>query len=209
MTRDAPELPRTEMAKSKASLPPAVTTRAASRSVAKTPANASAAAPVVTRRGKGKARATGIEKPLPFRISAPERLPPVKACTWGTRPLAMQLLMQREMNFAGRHAASSSADCDGDNYQCHTRPEKNTINLRTRDPFHTEIFFKCKPTTELRRLFAAYLSRNSHLNLSDVAFSVGDHVGDRTLTGEETPADLALEDNDVIHVTFLNVGQHA
>ena len=191
------------MVSSPAKPAPKATTRAAARTIAKTAAasSSSSLAEGTGRTGKAKAfdAINQLPPPLPVRAKAPVRLAATKACIWGALPQVQPLLEQRARDFDLKHAsASAAASHDSEEYQCQTRPERNTINLRTRDPFHTEIYFKCKPTTVLAKLFTAYVFRtNQHHH--DVAFS----VGDRQLDGTETPLELGLEDGDVIYVTHV------
>ena len=65
----------------------------------------------------------------------------------------------------------------------------------------TEIFFKCKPHTNMSRLMTAYAQRQG-VNLKSVRFLFdGERVRE-----DQTPKELGLEDGDSIDVVMEQVG---
>lgn len=75
------------------------------------------------------------------------------------------------------------------------------LNLRVLSQNGNEIFFKMKPTTKLSRLMKAYCERQS-ISSSAVRFLYdGQRVQD-----EQTPADLDMEENDIIDVVLQQTG---
>lgn len=65
----------------------------------------------------------------------------------------------------------------------------------------TEIFFKCKPHTQMKKLMDAYANRQG-VNLNSVRFLFD---GER-LQGHQTPTDIGLEEGDSIDVVMEQVG---
>eukprot|EP00966_Prymnesium_polylepis_P099907 2313002-Prymnesium_polylepis.1 len=77
----------------------------------------------------------------------------------------------------------------------HCWREVASLNLKVVDDDAEETFYKLKPTTPLQNLMKAHCSRYG-LRLTDVEFLV-DEV---QIAGTQTPADLGLEDGDVLDV---------
>jgi len=67
------------------------------------------------------------------------------------------------------------------------------INLKVVTPDGSEIFFKCRENTQMRKLIDAFCNRNG-LRSSEVRFLFD---GER-IAPHQTPADLGMEDGDVI-----------
>ena len=137
---------------------------------------------------------------LPVRARAPERLVRIAPCIWGANAQVMPLIDHRLKEEEGEASTSSENGKRTEEWKCETRPERSGLNLRTRDPFGTEIYFKLKPTTQLLKLFTAYCVRSNHA-ATDVEFS----CSGLSLDGSETPAELGLEDGDIINVAFVGV----
>ena len=122
------------------------------------------------------------------------------ALTWGATMDAAHLVLERTGAKSSRGKKASDFTDPRDQFECVTRPDRQTLNLCTRDPFGTETYFKCKPTTELHKLFSAYAMR-SDIPAEELAFLYhGTH-----LMGQHTPEDLGLRDGDRIDVAFLNM----
>ena len=187
---------------------PAVTTRAAERAAAAAAAAAAAdrtTAPPAKKKSRTSVSTSSATVPrypkvdeakLPVRTSVKERLVRTAPCTWGASPQATPLVAARLKELG---LVDDDDDDDPDSWRCKTRPDRNSLNLRTRDPFGAEIFFKCKPTTLLQKLFTAYCVRSNH-----AAADVGFTVSGSPVSGDATPEQLGLEDGDTIHVHYLN-----
>ena len=126
-------------------------------------------------------------------------------CVWGATAQVAKLVNARLNHIAAVRGESSStgggkvsAEKDDDSWGCVTRPERSTINLRTRDMLGNDIFFKCKPTTQLSKLFTAYCYRTNN-EMAEVQFHSRGHL----INGDSTPSDLGLEDGDTIEVTYI------
>ena len=77
----------------------------------------------------------------------------------------------------------------------------DTLNVKVVSQDGTEIFFKCKPHTNMSRLMNAYATRQG-VNLKSVRFLFdGERVRE-----DQTPKDLGLEDGDSIDVVMEQVG---
>eukprot|EP00168_Porphyra_purpurea_P006582 TRINITY_DN18097_c0_g1_i1.p1 TRINITY_DN18097_c0_g1~~TRINITY_DN18097_c0_g1_i1.p1 ORF type:complete len:108 (+),score=28.98 TRINITY_DN18097_c0_g1_i1:25-324(+) len=82
-----------------------------------------------------------------------------------------------------------------------TKPNADHINLRVVGQNGSEVYFKIRRNTPLRKLMNAYCERQT-LGRDTVRFLVdGERVQD-----EATPDTLGLEDNDVIDVVLHQVG---
>ncbi|RKP26949.1 ubiquitin-related domain-containing protein, partial [Syncephalis pseudoplumigaleata] len=83
-----------------------------------------------------------------------------------------------------------------------TKPESSEhINLKVVDSQHTEVFFKIKRTTALKKLMHAYCERQGK-SVESVRFL---YDGIRILP-DNTPAELEMEDDDTIDVMVEQVG---
>jgi small ubiquitin-related modifier len=77
----------------------------------------------------------------------------------------------------------------------------DTLNVKVVSQDGTEIFFKCKPHTNMSRLMTAYAQRQG-VNLKSVRFLFdGERVRE-----DQTPKELGLEDGDSIDVVMEQVG---
>lgn len=79
------------------------------------------------------------------------------------------------------------------------KPDAMQIKVVAQDG--TEIFFKCKPHTQMKKLMDAYASRQG-VQLRQVRFLFD---GER-IREEQTPQQLGLEDGDSIDVVMEQVG---
>ncbi|EFA78932.1 small ubiquitin-like protein [Heterostelium album PN500] len=75
------------------------------------------------------------------------------------------------------------------------------INLRVQASDQTEVFFKIKKVTALKKLMDAYCQRQS-INPNSIRFL---YDGQR-LQQERTPKDYNMENNDIIDVVIEQVG---
>lgn len=80
-------------------------------------------------------------------------------------------------------------------------PIQEHVNLRVVGQDGTEVFFKIKKSTPLKKLMDAYCERQS-LNPTSARFL---YEGQR-LSSDQTPKELEMEDNDVIDVALQQVG---
>ena len=76
--------------------------------------------------------------------------------------------------------------------------EHDTLNLKVVAPDGSEVFFKCKPTTEMSKLMDAFCTRQG-LAAADVRFLFD---GD-AIRREDTPQSLQMEDGDSIDVAMV------
>lgn len=75
------------------------------------------------------------------------------------------------------------------------KPESEHINLKVMGQDNTEVHFKIKKTTQLRKLKQAYCDRQG-VPLNSLRFLFdGQRIND-----DQTPKDLDMEDDDVIEV---------
>jgi len=81
------------------------------------------------------------------------------------------------------------------------KPETNQLNLKVVTQDGNEIFFKCKTTTPLQKLMTAFCNRNG-VAMNSVRFLFD---GNR-VNANQTPADLEMEDGDVIDVMVEQQG---
>mmetsp|Transcript_45990 Transcript_45990/g.143881 ORF Transcript_45990/g.143881 Transcript_45990/m.143881 type:complete len:94 (-) Transcript_45990:47-328(-) len=77
----------------------------------------------------------------------------------------------------------------------------DTINLKVMTQDGSEIFFKCKKTTALSKLMNAFCQRQG-MSMQGVRFLFD---GER-LNGSQTPAEMDMEDGDVIDVMVEQLG---
>lgn len=75
------------------------------------------------------------------------------------------------------------------------------LNLKVKAQDGNVVFFKAKPSTPFRKLMTAYCQKSS-IDPESVVFSFD---GQR-LRGEQTPADVEMEDQDEIQVMIHQVG---
>ena len=81
------------------------------------------------------------------------------------------------------------------------KPDANQINLKVVTQDGNEIFFKCKMTTSLQKLMKAFCDRNGVAQNSVRFLFDGNRVNPT-----QTPADLDMEDSDVIDVMVEQQG---
>ncbi|CAH3130928.1 unnamed protein product, partial [Pocillopora meandrina] len=75
------------------------------------------------------------------------------------------------------------------------KPESEHINLKVMGQDNTEVHFKIKKTTQLKKLKQAYCDRQG-VPLNSLRFLFdGQRIND-----DQTPKDLEMEDDDVIEV---------
>ena len=75
------------------------------------------------------------------------------------------------------------------------------MNIKVVAQDGTEIFFKCKPHTQMKKLMDAYANRQG-VQLRAVRFLFdGERINDT-----QTPAELGLEDGDSIDAVMEQVG---
>jgi len=79
--------------------------------------------------------------------------------------------------------------------------ESDHINLRVSSQDGSEVFFKIRKNTPMRKLMDAYCARQS-IALNSVRFL---YDGQR-INPEQTPKDLDMEDNDLIDVVLQQTG---
>jgi small ubiquitin-related modifier len=77
------------------------------------------------------------------------------------------------------------------------------INLKVVSQDGSEVYFKIKKTTQLRKLMDAYCSRQA-INPNSIRFLFdGQRVRE-----DQTPKELGMEDNDVIDAVLQQTGGH-
>ena len=77
----------------------------------------------------------------------------------------------------------------------------DTLNIKVVAQDGTEVFFKCKPHTQMKKLMNAYAERMG-VQLRSIRFLFdGERVQET-----QTPKDLGLEDQDSIDVVMEQVG---
>ena len=81
------------------------------------------------------------------------------------------------------------------------KPEAGQLNLKVVTQDGSEIFFKCKQTTPLRKLINAFCQRQG-VNAASVRFLFD---GQR-INPMQTPQELEMEDGDVIDVMVEQQG---
>jgi len=79
--------------------------------------------------------------------------------------------------------------------------DSDTLNLRVQNQDGSEVVFKIKKHTQLKKLMEAYCSRQGQ-DFNSVRFL---HNGQR-LTPDQTPKELDMEDNDVIDAVLHQTG---
>jgi len=77
----------------------------------------------------------------------------------------------------------------------------NTINLRVVSQDGTEVYFKIKKQTPLRKLIEAYCGRQG-IDANTVRFL---YDGQR-IQQDQTPKELEMEDNDIIDAVLQQTG---
>lgn len=97
--------------------------------------------------------------------------------------------------------AVSSTSSEGSESKPNVNQQQNALNLRVISQHGNETFFKLKRTTALGKLMSAYCER-SGIDEKSVRFL---YDGKRLL-GTETPADLEMEDNDIVDVMLQQTG---
>ena len=83
-----------------------------------------------------------------------------------------------------------------------SKPDTLSVKVVSQDG--TEIFFKCKPHTQMQKLMKAYAERQG-VNLQSVRFLFD---GER-IRETQTPGELGIEDGDAIDVVMEQVGGSA
>eukprot|EP00914_Ancora_sagittata_P032302 GHVO01065419.1.p1 GENE.GHVO01065419.1~~GHVO01065419.1.p1 ORF type:complete len:120 (-),score=15.60 GHVO01065419.1:364-723(-) len=81
--------------------------------------------------------------------------------------------------------------------------ENPHIQLRVRSPDGNEVFFKIKKKTQLRKLMSSYCSR-----LGQSPDAIRFLFDGERIRGELTPADMGIEDGDVVDALVQQVGGH-
>eukprot|EP01114_Cavostelium_apophysatum_P000714 TRINITY_DN1064_c0_g1_i2.p1 TRINITY_DN1064_c0_g1~~TRINITY_DN1064_c0_g1_i2.p1 ORF type:complete len:104 (-),score=14.20 TRINITY_DN1064_c0_g1_i2:40-351(-) len=81
------------------------------------------------------------------------------------------------------------------------KTDPNTINLRVVAQDGSEVYFKIKKNTPLRKLMEAYCQRQS-VDQNSIRFL---YDGQR-LSPDQTPKELELEDNDIIDAVLQQTG---
>ncbi|PRP83824.1 hypothetical protein PROFUN_08939 [Planoprotostelium fungivorum] len=82
-----------------------------------------------------------------------------------------------------------------------TEVDPNTINLRVVSQDGSEVYFKIKKQTALRKLMDAYTQRQG-IDQNSIRFL---YDGQR-ITPDQTPKDLEMEDNDIIDAVLAQTG---
>ncbi|CAI9088386.1 OLC1v1022695C1 [Oldenlandia corymbosa var. corymbosa] len=84
------------------------------------------------------------------------------------------------------------------------KPGDQHINLKVKGQDGTEVFFRIKRSTQLKKLINAYCERQS-VDLAAMAFL----FDGRRLQGEQTPDQLEMEDGDEIDAMLHQTGGSA
>ncbi|XP_051133587.1 small ubiquitin-related modifier 1-like [Andrographis paniculata] len=75
------------------------------------------------------------------------------------------------------------------------------LNIKVKGQDGSEVFFRIKKSTQLKKLMNAYCDRHS-VDLNSIAFL----FDGRRLRGEQTPDDVDLEDGDEIDAMLHQTG---
>merc|ERR1739848_824458 len=97
-----------------------------------------------------------------------------------------------------RGASSEASMADTKEEKAAVSPEHLNIKVKQDD---SEIVFKIKKTTPLKKLMSAYCARQT-ISFESVVFL---YDGNR-IQAEKTPDDLGMEDNDEIDVMMHQIG---
>ena len=82
-----------------------------------------------------------------------------------------------------------------------TEKDPNTINLRVVNQEGSEVYFKIKKQTQLKKLMEAYCQRQG-VDMNSVRFL---YDGQR-LTADQTPKQLDMEDDEIIDAVLQQTG---